>query len=306
MAWLHAVYFLDQNRGWVAGSSGTLMQTNDGGQTWRKLHPPTEDTLRDVFFTTEQNGWLVCDRDVFKLKTNDEARSYLLRTNDGGLSWQRVSLPGFDVNARLVRAVFGDENHGWAFGESGAVFATRDGGVSWTRQSLPTKHLLLGGTFVDGAHGWLVGASGTILQTSDAGTTWHNGVVREGLNARFTAASFVSNRLGWAVGTGGALFVTSDGGRNWYAQRSNTSADLLDVKFVDAVEGWAAGAEGTLLHTTDGVHWMVMPSVTSHPLERLFFTDRDHGWAIGFGGTIISYSNSSAQHPQLRAESLKP
>src|SRR5437870_10412514 len=23
MAWLHAVYFLDQNRGWVAGSNGT-------------------------------------------------------------------------------------------------------------------------------------------------------------------------------------------------------------------------------------------------------------------------------------------
>src|SRR5882672_10076513 len=27
MAWLHAVYFLDQNRGWVAGSGGTLLET---------------------------------------------------------------------------------------------------------------------------------------------------------------------------------------------------------------------------------------------------------------------------------------
>src|SRR5713101_7877035 len=69
MAWLHAVYFLDQNRGWVAGSSGTLLQTTNGGQTWQRLHPPTTDNLRDVYFANEQVGWLVCERDLFKLKT---------------------------------------------------------------------------------------------------------------------------------------------------------------------------------------------------------------------------------------------
>src|SRR5467141_5447003 len=34
MSWLHGVYFLDQNRGWVAGSGGMLLETVDGGQTW--------------------------------------------------------------------------------------------------------------------------------------------------------------------------------------------------------------------------------------------------------------------------------
>src|SRR5689334_6556403 len=29
MAWLRAVYFLDQNHGWVAGSGGTLLETGD-------------------------------------------------------------------------------------------------------------------------------------------------------------------------------------------------------------------------------------------------------------------------------------
>ncbi len=41
MAWLHGIYFLDQNRGWVAGSGGTLLGTIDGGQTWSKLYPLT-------------------------------------------------------------------------------------------------------------------------------------------------------------------------------------------------------------------------------------------------------------------------
>src|SRR6185369_14618528 len=34
MSWLHAVFFLDQNRGWAVGSKGALLQTSDGGNTW--------------------------------------------------------------------------------------------------------------------------------------------------------------------------------------------------------------------------------------------------------------------------------
>ena len=300
MAWLHAVYFLDQNRGWVAGSGGTLLETSDGGQTWRKLLPLTKDTLRDVYFADEKTGWLVAERDVLKLKTNDEPRTYLLKTEDGGFSWRRVYLNGSDVNARLVRAVFADAERGWVFGETGVVFATRDGGAHWIRQPSPTKHLLLGGAFVDPTHGWLVGAGATILQTSDGGMTWRSGIVRDGDGARFTAASFVDDRLGWAVATGGRVFATTDGGRTWFEQRSNVDADLLDVKFIDASEGWAVGSQGTLLHTLDaGVHWSAESIGTSHALDRLFVVDQNHGWVVGFGGTILNYSQTGA--PRLKS-----
>jgi photosystem II stability/assembly factor-like uncharacterized protein len=300
MAWLHAVYFLDQSRGWVAGSGGTLLETIDGGQTWRRLLPLPKDNLRDVYFADEKTGWLVAERDVLKLKTNDEPRTYLLKTEDGGFSWRRVFLNGSDVNFRLVRAVFANAERGWVFGETGVVFATRDGGAHWMRQPLPTKHLLLGGAFVDYAHGWLVGAGATILQTSDGGMTWQSGIVYDGAGARFTAASFVGNRLGWAVATAGRVFATTDGGRTWFEQRSNVNDDLLDVKFIDASEGWAVGAQGTMLHTRDGgIHWFAEPSGTSHALDRLFVIDQNHGWAVGFGGTILNYSPAGA--PRLKS-----
>lgn len=299
MAWLHGIYFLDQNRGWIAGSSGTLLETTDAGQTWRKLYPLTRDNLRDVYFANERVGWLVAERDVLKLKNNDEPRTYLLKTQDGGSSWQRIFLNGADVNARLVRVVFADSQRGWVFGESGTVFATRDGGVQWTRQAAPTRHLLLGGTFVDYAHGWLVGAGATILQTSDGGMSWQSGVVRDGAGARFTATSFAGNSLGWAVGTAGLIFATNDGGRTWFQQHSTIDTDLFDVKFVDTSEGWAVGSQGTLLGTKDGGrHWLATSSGTTHALERLFFVDQDHGWAVGFGGTLLSYGPLGA--PRLK------
>lgn len=299
MAWLHAVHFLNRNHGWVAGSKGTLLETTNGGQTWTKVHLPTEDNLRDVYFANDHDGWLVCERDVFKLKTNDEARSYLLRTNDGGLTWQRVPLGSAANDLRMVRAAFTDSEHGWVFGEGGIALFTRDDGATWSRQILPTKYLLLGGAFVDEQHGWLVGAGATILQTSDGGMSWHNGIVRNGAATRFAATSFVGNRLGWAVGSAGRVFATTDGGRTWFAEASNVDADLMDTKFIDAGNGWIAGTNGTLLHTIDGgARWSMESSGTTHALERLFFTDRDHGWAVGFGGTILSYGQIQA--PQLR------
>jgi photosystem II stability/assembly factor-like uncharacterized protein len=300
MAWLRAVYFLDQNRGWVAGSSGTLLETKDGGATWKKLLPLSKDNLHDVYFANENVGWLVAERDMLKLKTNDEPRSYLMKTEDGGFSWRRIFLNGVDANTRLVRAVFSDADRGWVFGETGVVFATRDGGAHWVRQASATKHLLLGGAFTDYAHGWLVGAGATILQTTDGGMSWQPGLVRDAAGTRFTSTCFVGNRLGWAVGLAGRVFTTSDGGQTWFPQKSNVDVDLMDVKFVSAIEGWVAGSEGTLLHTMDGgKHWTAESSGTSHALQRLFFVDQNHGWAVGFGGTILFFGQASA--PKLKS-----
>ena len=300
MAWLHAVQFLDQNHGFVAGSGGTLLETTDGGANWKKVSTLTKDNLRDVCFVDDHTGWLVAERDVYKLKTNDEARSYLLRTADGGLTWRAINVEGLDIGAVMVRAIFPDAENGWVFGESGAVFATRDGGDHWTKQTLPTKRLLLGGAFIDSTHGWVVGAGATIVDTSNGGATWQNGVVRGDTTLlSFRATSFVSNRIGWAVGSAGRIFITGDGGRTWFAQRSNIQSDLFDVKFVSAAEGWAAGTGGTLLHTVNGGRsWFPEATSISHSLERIFFTDRNHGWAVGFGGTILSIGQTSA--PQLR------
>jgi photosystem II stability/assembly factor-like uncharacterized protein len=297
LAWLHAVFFLDENHGWVVGSKGTLLTTKDGGKVWQTKTPPTSDILRDIYFIDDQNGWLLCEANLYDLKTKDQPRTYLMQTSDGGEDWKRVNIRGADVDARLMRALFSQGGRGWAFGEEGTIFTTHDSGVSWTRLHSPTRHLLLGGSFVDEDRGWLVGAGATIIQTSDGGQTWHVSRLADAQAkaVRFAATSFVDNRLGWAVGSGGSIYQTINGGRTWQSQESGIASDLFDVKFLNAVEGWAVGAEGTIIYTNDGgLHWTPERTGTEHPLERVFFTDREHGWAVGFGGTVLSYVPSQA------------
>src|ERR1700730_15975122 len=158
LAWLHSVFFLDQNRCWAVGSRGTMLVTTDAGKSWQAKSSPTGDVLLDIYFTDEQNGWLLCETNVYELKKKDDPRTYLMQTSDGGAHWNQIKISGADINARLVRAVFRQGGHGWVFGEEGAIFTTRDSGESWTRLQAPTRHLLLGGVFIDEDRGWLVGA----------------------------------------------------------------------------------------------------------------------------------------------------
>jgi photosystem II stability/assembly factor-like uncharacterized protein len=298
LAWLHSVFFLDQNRGWVVGSRGTLLATTDSGTHWRSLVHPTEDTIRELYFADELNGIIVCERNIYDLKSNAEARAYLMKTADGGEHWKRVSMRGVDLDARIMRAIFTGAGRGWAFGEAGVVYTTRDMGATWTRLQAPTRYLLLGGTFVDENSGWLVGAGATILQTSDGGESWQHARLPATTNVRFNSTSFVEKRLGWAVGSGGVIYRTINGGRSWQPQNSGVETDLFDVKFLDAAEGWAVGAEGVLLHTTDGgTHWISERSETNNTLERIFFSDSTHGWAVGFGGTVIAFGNTARLDP---------
>ncbi|HET6979193.1 MAG TPA: YCF48-related protein [Pyrinomonadaceae bacterium] len=296
MAWLHALFFLDQNKGWVVGSKGSLLQTRDGGNTWTARASSTEDVVRDIFFLDDQNGWMVCEVNAYQLKTKDEPRAYLMKTIDGGEHWKRIEIKGFDVDSVLVRAVFSRKGRGWTFGDAGQIYTTHDAGNTWIALHSPTRHLLLGGIFVDDERGWLVGAGATIIQTADGGETWYQATLPQvEKTTRFTATSFVDNRKGWAVGSSGSVYRTDNGGRSWQRQDSTVDVDLFDVKFIDTLEGWAVGAEGTIIHTTDGgERWMTERSGTPHPLERVFFSDRNHGWAVGFGGTVVSYLRNEA------------
>ena len=219
MAWLHSVFFLDQNRGWAVGSKGTLLQTSDGGNTWNLRGASNTDVVRDIFFIDDRNGWMVVEVNAYELKTKEDPRAYLMKTMDGGEHWKRIEIKGFDVDAILVRAVFSRNGRGWTFGEAGSIYTTHDAGDTWVKLRSPTRRLLLGGIFVDDDRGWLVGAGATIIQTADGGETWYQPTLPQiEKSVRFTATSFVDNRKGWAVGSGGNVYNTVNGGRTWQRQ----------------------------------------------------------------------------------------
>ena len=79
-------------------SAGTVMRTDDSGETWTAQNTGTAQDLWDICFTDRLNGWAVGDSGT------------LIRTSDGGETWTKQPV-GTDLNFKSLS--FSDESNGW-------------------------------------------------------------------------------------------------------------------------------------------------------------------------------------------------
>ena len=102
----------------------------------------------------------------------------------------------------------------------------------------------------------VVGDRGHIL-VSESRSEWRQ--VPVPTRSMLTSVYAVDNKL-WAVGHDQVIVYSSDGGLTWTLQHHDAAAEgpLLDVLFLDAERGYAIGAYGQFLSTTDsGANWTV-------------------------------------------------
>lgn len=301
LSWLYDIHFIDENKGWIVGSSGEFLQTTNGGESWEKQIKFTGDNIKGVYFADEKNGWLLCERDIYSLGA--DSPSYLLRTRDGGVNWEKLDFVGSKQRRRITNIFFSGNNFGLAIGESGALFAMEDDKSDWTLKPSPVRYLLADGFFTDEFHGTIVGGGGTILFTEDAGASWKKASVWGKAETKLNSVFYLNKYAGWAVGEEGKIFQTVSGGKRWRLQNSTVTKELNGIFFINTAEGWTVGDEGTILHTTTaGNVWKQMETKTKHNLEKVFFVG-NKGWAVGFGGTILFYevgTDSRSKRPILK------
>ena len=87
-----AYHFSSESDGWAA-SEGQLFHTTNGGKNWDRVGCPLACTVSGLFFFSEQEGIL--------LGSSEENACVLMRTNDGGKSWDDL-LANPDTLARYL------------------------------------------------------------------------------------------------------------------------------------------------------------------------------------------------------------
>ncbi len=91
-----------------------------------------------------------------------------------------------------------------------------------------------------------------------------------------------------------ALIALNDtGNAQWIGLTSNTTQHLYGVYFQSDAVGYAVGAQGTILKTTDaGSTWNSLISGVSDKLNSVYFTDDTTGYVTGGNGLILKTTDA--------------
>ena len=195
------------------------------------------------------------------------AGSTVLRTVDGGTTWQKFTVTSDELDFRDIDAVDAQTAYVLAAGSGLAarIYKTTDAGKTWTLQfkNEDPKAFLDAMSFWDANNGVVFGDSVNgqlyILTTNDGGRVWSRmsttnlppALENEGAFAASGTNIAVFGKSHAWIGTGAAskarVLRTSDRGRTW--QVANTplasapSAGIFSIAFRDAKHGVIAGGD---------------------------------------------------------------
>lgn len=247
---INEIYFRNDEDGYlVAGRK--MFETSDGGLNWKETFIANPAEFSDgvpeflsIRFNSRNQGFIVgsvLDRD------NDEIviGSLLMRTVDGGKTWNRVEVP---TKVELFHLDFDGKSHGWIVGDRGTILATTNNGNTWELQDSGTQEVLYNVDFRDEKDGYAVGTGGTILRTVDGGRTWIK--VDSPVTATLFRVDFPNDKNGWIVGARGTILRTRDKGITWEEQKSNTTNHLYGL-YVRGDNGWSVGKDGVIISYKD-------------------------------------------------------
>ena len=221
--------------------------------------------------------------------------STVLRTVDGGLNWQKLTVTAETLDFRDIDAIDAQTAYILSAGNGPAsrIYKTTDAGKTWTMQfkSDDPKAFLDAMSFWDADHGIVFGDSIDgqfyIMTTSNGGRVWSRvpaanlppALQNEGaFAASGTNIALFGKSHAW-IGTGGAsksrVLHTADGGRSWQVAdtplASGQSAGIFSIAFRDAKNGVVAGGDyrkeqeavDNLAVTSDGgVTWTIVKGLS--------------------------------------------
>ena len=287
---------------WASGTEGTVIRTEDGGKTWRRLTVPGAEKLdlRDIDAVDERTAY------VLSIGNGDASRIY--KSSDAGATWTLQFRNG-DPKAFFDAMAFRDARRGFAFSDSidgtFVILRTDDGGSNWTRIAPGSLPPALPGEGAYAASGsnvvvrgdrvWIATTASRVLRSLDGGRSWAvaQTPVVTGPSAGIFSVAFAGDSDGIVVGgdfkketdaTDNAA-VTHDGGRTW-AMVKGLSGYRSAVAYVPGQSRTivAVGPSGSDISTDGGRTWHAVPGPGFHAIG--FAPSSRIGWAVGEKGSI--------------------
>lgn len=276
-------------------------------QRWKKVTLPSPYNTGyylDIFFLpgNPNYGW-ACDQNG----------GYVVRTTDGGATWQGTKVNPALGACHLEYIQFLDQNTGYCSGPCG-MYKSVDGGKTWTDIKPAGSTNVWGGWFKNANEGWFVGGgcgTSTFLRTVDGGTTFATSThpePRSVMSDPYWNAAMPANTL-YAIGSG-TLFRSQDNGVTWnvlnYTGVNNPWHEELAMVNNSVLIPNSGARCGSLPGPTDGMRFSTDMGATwrdystGEDMFGTFLHDTQRGWAAGWNEAVY-YTSNAGQTWQKRS-----
>ena len=307
---LTAIRMLDTQNGWAL-TANSILKTTDGGLQWNDVTPANAGLnpfARGQFMNTH-DAWIA----IGPANQQEGPGIAMLRTTDGGLSWQRsvitdpvVSLVDVPHFINVQQGWLGMSSTPGAGSAKSDIWHSNDGGQTWTKLSSNKSFsgldlgYVTGISFRDAQMGIATGNRGaggdntvpSVALTQNGGQTWQTTSLPHLLGGYVNPMNtsqppvFFGNVVILPVtitGQSGPLLVlyrSNDRGLSWF-QTSAAHIQAENTYVVDPSHAWATDTQsGKLYSTSDGGNHWSAASNTSYQLNALSFTDPQNGWGV--------------------------
>jgi photosystem II stability/assembly factor-like uncharacterized protein len=257
---------------------------NYSAQNWTLVNSPVTNDLNHVFFTDNNNGWIV------------GRQGKILRTTDGGSTWAEQN-SGTTKDLNKIYMV--NNTFGMAVGKEGTV--VKYNGTSWSTVNIGFSQEMCGVFFMDENTGWISGNWGRIMMTTDGGSSWTIQVSNAMYSNKFNDLFMLSANEGWAVGSSGRVLKYN--GTNWINvsnPASSSMSDLHSVSFANTTTGVMTG-QSSGVYVYNGTSWSTQGtalSSNSYHVYSVHMVSPTLAFAAttpGFGGAgiILKYDGNT-------------
>ncbi|MBN1893895.1 T9SS type A sorting domain-containing protein [bacterium] len=303
-----SLQFVNSRKGYVLASfvqqtgmsidlTANLLETEDGGSTWRIKRTEPLYYYMDLKMLDPDTGYVLGGYVDF---TAGAFKPVLYQTTDGAVTWKKT--PGNLPNTEFYSMDFIDAKTGWLAGYSGSIHKTTDGGNSWKQYRTGIRNVAFESVdFADARHGWAAGSDGIVVYSNDGGLTWER---QETPTSEYLySMSIVDYKTVWISGGNGTILSTVDGGRKWTATRIQTRNAFTGIYFPTVSTGWVVGENGSILKTTQGTTSVEEERTIPAQARLQFRLDQNHPNPFN-PETAISFSLIEAADISLKVYNL--
>ena len=265
----------------VVGGRGHILTSSDKGNSWQQVEVPTRAALTGVYFQNSDLGWVVGHDSV------------ILRTSDGGSSWEIVNWAP-EEESPLLDVWFSDADKGFAVGAYGSFYRTSDGGVTWSFEPINEWDFHLHHIAIS-AEGrlYMAAEAGMIYRSDDGGETWVE--LPSPYEGSFFGTLPLDGDTVLVFGLQGHLFRSEDAGESWVPVETATTALLTDgIRLADG-RITISGLGGTLLVSSDdGSTFELLPQPDRRGISSIVEADDGQLLMVGeFGVKMMAVESLS-------------